>query len=231
MSQYNFEGQSDGDWEDRGDLSWSEQDWQLFLKRRESEIVKFLRLYDTCPSTEVQRLDWVASHMKWDAEDWSVLELENFVEDVEDAEVEPEEDLQDQDPYTLHRHPVFVVTIGLFTQIRYLWRRHLQQLQKSVDPVASWDLSDSLCEAERHCLLGMQSMEMGDYLLCIIHFKRCLRGINLAMGKIPLIGESCDAPQALTDGMRDRLFDIREVALRVMDDCRESERGDFLDGE
>lgn len=226
MSQFNFEGQPEGDWEDRGEITWMEQDWQLFLKRREDEIVRFLKFYNNCPPDESQRLDWVAARMKWDAEDWSVADGDLLDDDDEDTG-----ELKDEDPYTLHRHPVFVVAIGLFTQIRYFWRNDLLKQGNRIDPVASWDFGDSLTEAERHCLLAMQSMEMGDFLLCIVHFKRCLRGVNLAMGHLGTIRAGGPAPDNLSRSISDRLFDIREVALRIMADCRENEKGDLLDGE
>lgn len=227
MSQYNFEGQPEGDWEDRGDLSWSEQDWQQFLGRRENEIVRFLKVYDACPQDELQRLDAVAREMGWDAEDWSVQD--GSLDDDDEEEIEPD---RDNDPYTLHRHPVFIAAIGLLTQVRHFWRQYVAEHKQTVDPLASWDFSDCLTEAERHALMAMQSMEVGDYRLCIIHFKRCLRGVNLAMGQLPALCPDAAIPSHLLDGIRTRLFDVREVALRVMEDCRISvRRGDFGDSE
>ena len=32
MSQYEFEGSNEGDWDEGGDLAWNESDWQVFLR-------------------------------------------------------------------------------------------------------------------------------------------------------------------------------------------------------
>lgn len=236
MSYNHFEGQSDGDWEDRGDLSWSEADWQQFLLRQEKEVARFLRHYDESPANNVERLDWVAHRMGWDAEDWSVSD--SFEEDSdlippESPEAAPEwqgekeesTEFPDDDPYTLHRHPVYVVSSGLYLQIRYIWRQVLHKFASRVDPRLSWDFSEALNEAEKHALLAMQSMDMGDFLLCVVHMKRSLRGINLSMALVQPLAQTCPVPEHFRRNVLARLFDLREVALRVISDCREEERG------
>ena len=56
MTQFYPEGQPEGDWEERGNLSWSELDWQQFLFRQEKEVARFLRFYDECPAAANERL-------------------------------------------------------------------------------------------------------------------------------------------------------------------------------
>lgn len=234
MTNFNYEGQPEGEWDDRGNLSWSELDWQQFLHRREKEIARFLRLYDECPAPSTERLDWVARQMGWDSDDWSVSALPGDDEDdLEDGEEWRNEDIEptdaDLDPYTLHRHPVYVVCTGLFLHIRYTWRRVLTDQRESIDSLLSWDFAESLSEAEKHSLMAMQSMDMGDFLLCVVHMKRALRGINLAMSLIPQLIELANGTPALGHGLRARLFDLREACLRVIQDCREEDRRNFRD--
>ena len=231
MTNFNFEGQSDGDWEDRGNLSWSEVDWQKFLQRQEKEVARFLRFYDECPIGTAERLDWVAKQMGWDSEDWSVSDLPDEDEDSEGWRKSEDDgrELSDLDPYTLHRHPVYVVCSGLFLQLRYLWRTALKSKSSTVDALLCWDYAESLNEAEKHSLMAMQSMDMGDFLLCVIHLKRSLRGINLAMSLLPPLIEASSAGEYFRQAMFTRLFDLREVSLRVMQDCREEDRRDFKD--
>lgn len=221
MSAYN-ENQPDGDWEDRGELVWTEADWRQFLKRQEHEIARFLKIYDACPASALERLDTVAREMGWEEDDWSVNEP--FDDDDAMPANEREEFDSEPDPYTVHRHPVFMVSIGLLTQIRYIWRSLIHNQPESVDQLASWDFADSLTESERHALLGMQSMEMGDFLLCVIHFKRALRGIHYAMACLPRLRGHQPLPEEITYAFRNRLFDLREVFLRVIRDCRTEER-------
>jgi hypothetical protein len=134
MTNFNFEGQPEGDWEDRGNTSWSELDWQRFLQRQDREVSRFLRYYDECPVGPTERLDWVARQMGWDSEDWSVVD---FPDDEEESEVwknkeENPSEHPDSDPYTLHRHPVYVVTAGLFLQVRHIWRTVLRTSPEAI---------------------------------------------------------------------------------------------------
>jgi hypothetical protein len=229
MTNYNFEGQPEGEWEDRGNLSWSELDWQQFLQRQEKEVARFLRFYDECPVEAAERLDWVARQMGWDSDDWSVGD---FPEDEQEGDAwkpgdEEGRDPVDADPYTIHRHPVFVVCAGLFLQIRYLWRTALKNRPGPVDSLLCWDFGECLNEAEKHSLMAMQCMDVGDFLLCVVHLKRSLRGINLAMSLMPALVQTSSAGEYFRLAMLGRLFDLREVCLRVMLDCREEDRRNF----
>jgi hypothetical protein len=232
MTNYNFEGQPEGDWDDRGNISWSELDWQQFLSRREKEVAKMLHFYNEAPSDSVDRLDWVARQMGWDSEDWSVSD---FIEGEDDPEEEGDNwkledhgaDHPDSDPYTLHRHPVFVVCSGLFLHLRYIWRQVIAEKNEAADSLRSWDFGESLSEAEKHTLIAMQCMDMGDFLLCVVHMKRSLRGINLAMSLLPELITLADGNKVLQDMLYTRLFDLREVCLRVIQDCREEDRRNF----
>lgn len=232
MTNYNFEGQPDGDWDDRGNISWSELDWQQFLSRREKEVAKMLHLYNECPTDSVERLDWVARQMGWDSEDWSVSDFIEGEDDPDDdgerwkGEAEGSESI-DSDPYTLHRHPVFVVCSGLFLHLRYIWRQVITEKNEAVDSLRSWDFGECLNEAEKHTLVAMQCMDMGDFLLCVVHMKRSLRGINLAMSLLPELITLASGNDTLQEMLYTRLFDLREVCLRVIHDCREEDRRNF----
>lgn len=77
----------------------------------------------------------------------------------------------------------------------------------------------------------MQCMDMGDFFLCIVHLKRTLRGLNLALGLLPDLVTLSPSPERLHLTLRARLFDLREVCLRVLMDCREEEGRDFRDND
>ena len=38
MSQYEFDGNNDGEWEDNGDIAWNEADWQSFAQVRQGNF-------------------------------------------------------------------------------------------------------------------------------------------------------------------------------------------------
>jgi hypothetical protein len=224
MSTYhNQDNHNDGEWDDPGSLAWSELDWQQYLKRREEEVAKFLAVYDEAADDPLSRLDRSAEKMGWEPADWAASDGGDDWMDDDDAE----ESLIG-DPYTLHRHPVFVVLSGLFAQIRHEWRRQLATGSHIGTGLRSWDFADSLAEAERHGLLALECMDMGDLLLAVVHAKRGLRGINLAQICLQaLVAETVSQPlDACAARIHARLFDLREVLLRVMHDCRVTVQGE-----
>ena len=46
MSQYEFESNQDGEWDDSGDVAWNEADWQKFLRNADKEVSKFISAYN-----------------------------------------------------------------------------------------------------------------------------------------------------------------------------------------
>ena len=68
MSQYEFEGSNEGDWDDTGDLAWNESDWQVFLRNSDKEVVRFMTAYNQVKEQD-DRLDAAASLMGWHRDD------------------------------------------------------------------------------------------------------------------------------------------------------------------
>ncbi|KAF0093742.1 MAG: hypothetical protein E1N59_2572 [Puniceicoccaceae bacterium 5H] len=231
MSNYNFDGSADGDWDEKGDLSWNEFDWQQFLKRQQKEISRFITFYDQ-HFDEPDRLDKAANRMGWDVQDWSAAEP-----DVEDeapgtsfsAEEEIEE--TDFDPYTLHRHPVFVASAGLYAQIRYAWEVVVNRRSKQVDSRIAWKFAQTLHEGEMNMVMALQSLDMGDYMLAVVHLKWVLRALNDSLTLAPQTSQYASDPEDFLQQMHIRLFDLREICLRVMQDSREEERRGFRENE
>ena len=46
MSNFDFEGYSEGEWEDRGDLAWNEFDWERYLRSQEKVFGRYLRDFE-----------------------------------------------------------------------------------------------------------------------------------------------------------------------------------------
>ncbi|MBN1404836.1 MAG: hypothetical protein JW942_10275 [Opitutales bacterium] len=221
MSNNNFEGQSDGDWEDRGELSWQEYDWQQYLARHEQEVEKFISLYNGLIAAP-ERIDEVAVQMGWDEEDWSVSdgadELDDDSDDDDDARDEGPEDF---DPYTLLRHPVYVVVRGLYRDLRRRWSAYIIGGETQVGPTGSWALAQVLSEGETHATLSLQSLDMGDYALAVCQMKLALEIINKTFYLFSeVLAEKGPMEEILEADFRVRLFDLREVCLRIMNDCR-----------
>lgn len=227
MSQYHPEGFSDGEWDDREDLSWNEHDWRRFLQRQQQEVARFANLYlKHC--YESDHLDTVAKEMGWDVSEWSAVDPDTD----EEADAARDEEVGDFDPYTIHRHPVFVVSSGIFAQLRFIAETLLARgRMKTVSAKALWNFGHALGDGERNMLLALQSLDMGDFILSVIHLKYALRAINQCMRWAEeLVGQADHANEFRLES-RIRLFDLREVCLRLISDCREEERRGFRDND
>src|SRR3978361_1700753 len=46
MTNSDSDGLFDNDWEDRGELSWTEKDWQKYLSEQEDAVRDYIKHYD-----------------------------------------------------------------------------------------------------------------------------------------------------------------------------------------
>ena len=223
MSNYNFEGQPDGDWDDRGDLSWERYDWQKYLGRHEEEVEKFVDLYNRLKD-QPEHLDEIAHQMGWDATDWSVADDDDEPDFFSDSSDEEDtEDAEESEPYTLLRHPVYIVVRGLYRYLRRMWSHYLLgNEQASTNGKAAWLYAQMLSEGEMHSAMALQSLDMGDYQLAVCQIKIALDDINRTFTVLPLLLPNGTPDEHLMESeIRVRLFDLREVFLRLMNDCRD----------
>ncbi len=237
MSNFDFENYSEGEWEDRGETVWSEFDWQQYLQQNDRDIEKFRSCYDKVkkksdPVTEA------ASLMGWDLEDWSHIDLtyddpNNGLGDISGKMREDEEsEYDDLDPYTLHRHPVFIVTRGLHLDLKKNWEAYMKQYPRAFSPDLSWQYSNAIHHGEINAVLSIQAIDMGDYSLAICLLKSALSALNQLISIIQQLPDN--SPEVAAYFKKDslkRLFDLREVWLRMMSECREELQRRYQDGE
>ncbi|MCC5789216.1 MAG: hypothetical protein JJT75_06250 [Opitutales bacterium] len=224
MSHYEHESFSDGDWDDRGDLIWNEFDWEQYLQQQDRFLHHYLELYNQHRKRE-DRLDYIASLMNWDMEDWAPGDPSAVLENQAPSIIFEEEASEDDemDPYTIHRHPVYIAVKAI-----------LLSLEVALTKLTAKAASDSkiiphLCpflsalrECENNTLLAVQAIDFGDYALGTAQLKRSLRALNQAMAQL----ESLNAADSKTlkpfaQEVQIRLFDVREIWLRMMAFCRE----------
>ena len=62
MSNFDSDGGSENQWEDRGDLAWNEFDWERYLREQDEAIHRYLRFYKACKGS-ADRIDQVAEKM------------------------------------------------------------------------------------------------------------------------------------------------------------------------
>ncbi|MGF1452504.1 MAG: hypothetical protein ACFB21_10580 [Opitutales bacterium] len=216
---------SDGDWDHGGELAWNEADWQLYLKRAEAEQRRFLELYQRCRQHPA-RLDEIARQMQWDREDWSLPGNNSEPDWEEDDAVAPDSG-EDLEPYTIHKHPVYIVSHALTRLLNTRWSAYLQAHWSLFQAKQVIDFSDGARLGELNAVMALDALEMGDFNLAVCHLKRALAGLNAAMNAIfGAPGPSRSIREAFTSDMAAIAFDLREVWLRVLSECREEARRD-----
>ena len=231
MSNFDYEGSPEGDWEERGELVWNEFDWQQYLKRAKEEIGRFIAYY-TQLTDRPDRIDIIAHKMGWDHDDWSIKETDWEEMDRggphaigNDTAAAAENEGEDADPYTLHRHPVFIVTRGLYYYLKRSWELAMIRNPSVFSSDISWRYGNSLHKGEMDSVLALQALDMGDFALSVCHLKSALGAINQSLRILQnLPGGSSVKLRIMCRQSRIRLFDQREVCLRIMRDCRDEIR-------
>jgi hypothetical protein len=198
MSDHNPNSGSDQDWDDAGELAWNEIDWEHYLRVQDEVIQRYLTVYDQ-QFDHQERIDETARLMGWDRGDWST---------------DPADD--PAGPYTLHQNPVFIATRALFTGVRRDWEK------LPASPAGFTAAVQALLgRAETQALLAIQALDLGDYGLAVSLFKRALRELNDTFSLVNHPGEADGAAALSPSVLLVRLFDLREIWLRVMNECRD----------
>ena len=214
MNDFNADGAPDGDGEGRDELSWTEFDWEQYFRQQDAAIAKYLEHYESLEANP-NRIDEAARLMGWEENDWNVESVDDF-----DPENLPD-DWDDLEPYSVHRNPVFVATKAIFGG---LWRR-LGAFPQLPDPAVSKAIVAlaAIChQAEDTASMAIHALDLGDYSMAVSLFKRALRALNAALATVATL-EAMPAPgcQDFAAAARLRLFDLREICLRVMEECRQ----------
>ncbi len=217
MSNFDSDGGPDFEWEDRGDLAWNEFDWERYLREQDDAIARYLQFYEACKQS-AERLDEVAEKMNWSQDDWTD---ESDVADAEDDDDDEEEFDRPQDVYTLHKNPIFIATKAIYLGLNRSWQA-LASLPNDVPQSLAVSFQSSLHAGEDHAVQAIHALDFGDYAMAVSLFKRALSALN---GSFALLNGDAVANHATVAAWREeampRLFDLREIWLRVMSECRE----------
>ena len=124
------------------------------------------------------------------------------------------------EPYTLHKNPVFIATKAIYLSLKRSWERVAGDAANT-DQAQAFALYGSLFRGEEHAILGVQALDLGDYAMAVSLFKRALQELNrtLALAGAPATAGRLFA--AWRDDAHPRLFDLREIWLRVIHECRQ----------
>jgi hypothetical protein len=217
MSEPNFD-HSEGNWDEfTSGPHWGEYQWRGYLQRADRDTARFLSCYNSLKD-KPNHLDEVAKLMGWDANDISMTD------EFSNPEFDEEESTQDDSdgaPYTLHKHPVIIVTKSLYRYLHQSWEHFLGHSHSRVSGQLSWKYANSLHQAEMNVLLSVQALDLGDFGLTICHLKNSLHAINKTIALLEeLKHPNVEFLDAFKQEIRIRLFDLRELWIRVMSDCR-----------
>jgi len=217
MSNSESDGGAGNDWEEHGELAWTEFDWERYLREQDDAILRYLRFYDACKDAP-DRIDAVAKKMDWGQEDWSE-ETEDTTDAAEAAE--PETFDAKDDVYTLHKNPIFIATKAIYLGLNRSWVP-LASVPANVPQPLAMALLASLQRGEEQAVQAINALDFGDYAMAVSLFKRALSGLN---GTLALINDDGVARHKRVLAWREQslpmLFDLREIWLRVISECRE----------
>jgi hypothetical protein len=211
MSNFDSDGGSEFQWEDRGDLAWNEFDWERYLREQDEAVSRYVRFYDAAKGVS-DRIDQVAEKMNWGQGDWS--------DDGDDDDDSDDEDDAD-DVYTLHKNPIFIATKAIYVTLNRSWEKLASESGKVPQPLAVAMLA-SLHRGEEHAVQAIHALDFGDYAMAISLFKRALSALN---GSLALTNADVNLRfrpvLAWREDALPRFFDLREIWLRVIGECRE----------
>lgn len=214
MSNFDSDGSPEGEWDERGDLAWNEFDWERYLREQDEAIHRYLRFYEAGHDT-TNRIDAVAEKMGWGLEDWSD---ESESEDGTDETAAEPDFGTDDDVYTLHKNPIFIATKAIYLGLNRSWETLAVDSSKVPQSLAV-GLLGSLHRGEEQATQAIHALDFGDYAMAVSLFKRALSALNSTLAL--LNGEQKPETLAWRDDARRRLFDLREIWLRVIAECRD----------
>lgn len=215
MINKDSDGLSDNEGEDRSELSWTETEWEKYLSEHEASVVEYLKHYDQLASSP-DRIDEVARRL-----DWELETLDDAADDFDEDDLDSDFDA-DWEPYTLHRNPVYISSKALYVSLVANWERIAAQPGR-INAALGLAVQGSLFRGRENSLQAVQALDLGDYALAICFFKRALRELNDTLSRLNT--ENPGDAQLLSryrDYALPRLFDLREIWLRVMSECREA---------
>ena len=231
MNEPNFD-HSEGNWEDFSQgSSWGESQWRGYLKNSDRETARFISIYNSLKD-KPNHLDEVASQMGWDAND---ISLKDEMDEFSAADCNDLESINENEsaPYTLHKHPVIVVTRGLYRYLHQSWEHylnsetsintseHTKDGSSTTSLKTCWKYVHSLHPAEINVLLSVQALDLGDFGLTICHLKNSLTALNESLSILNQLNHPNKRfLEAFHKEVRIRLYDLRELWIRVIGDCR-----------
>jgi hypothetical protein len=221
MSNFDSDGGAENEWDERGDLAWNEFDWERYLREQDESVHRYLRFYDACQG-KADRIDEVADLMGWGDGDWT--DDDSAPDDIAGSkaeDTEPDFSEDEDEVYTLHKNPIFIATKAISLSLKGRWQSVAGQPGKVPQPLAL-SLLAAFHRQEEEAVHAIHALDFGDYAMAVSIFKRALSSLN---GSLALLNDEganrYRGVAAYREEALPRLFDLREIWLRVITECRE----------
>jgi hypothetical protein len=220
MNDFDADGPSENEWEEQGELTWTEFDWEKYLREQDNAISRYLGFYEKLQG-HPERIDETARLMGWEEGDWSA-EAESEAETTDESADEASgSDYDSLEPYTLHKNPVFIATKAIYLGLTRQWLEIGSDPAKVAQAVAL-GFQVALHRGEDQASLAIQALDLGDYAMAVSLFKRALRELNTSLALLDASRSgNHPAVMAFRERTLPRLFDLREIWLRVINECRD----------
>lgn len=216
MSNFNSDGSQENDWEDRGELAWNEFDWERYLREQDEAVRRYLSFYDAAQG-DAERIDTVAEKMGWGQDNWN----DDSAADTSETDESDDDYDDDEEVYTLHKNPIFIATKAIYLGLKESWEALARDAGHVSQPIAV-SLLASLHQGEEYAVHAIHALDFGDYAMAVSLFKRAMSALNHSLA---LLNAEAATKQKSVAAWRDsalpRLFDLREIWLRVIAECRE----------
>jgi hypothetical protein len=218
MSDFDSDSSPENEWEERGDLAWNEFDWERYLREQDDSIHRYLGFYEAFRHSPT-RIDAVAEQMGWGQGNWSDEEI---VSESNDEEVPAESaEGEEAEVYTLHKNPIFIATKAIYLSVKRPWELNAGDAAK-VPPALALGLLAALHRGEEQAVQAIHALDFGDYAMAISLFKRALSALNATLALLNADTATAHrAVMAYREETLPKLFDLREIWLRVISECRE----------
>lgn len=209
MGNYESDANPNEEWEDSWETGLNEFSWEKYLQTEDQEVKKYQAIYSKLIRSS-NRLDEVALYMGWQPN-----------ADAQEADRPADEPAESAHPYTLHRHPLFVSSKALHGWLTEQWGRRVSLAPEAVDASSALAYQNALAESDYYGILAVTALDIDDFGLAIAYFKRGMVSVNNALGMLSHFDSlQVEAVSLYVKHARIRLFDIREIWLRVTSDCR-----------
>ena len=213
MSNFESGGGSEGPWDEQGELAWTEFDWERYLRGQDEAVRRYLGHYEAA-RRQADRIDVVAEKMGWDGEGWTEDDGRTDSEETSAATA-------DDDVYTLHKNPVYIATKAIYASLEHSWTT-LAADPARIAPSAAMRLLQTFHRGAGRAMEAVHAVDFGDYAMAVSLLKRALGSLNDSLATLAE-PETCRHPAvtAWCEEARARLFDLREIWLRVITECRD----------